>query len=71
MSKVMQMYGLTANEAMKLNPSQVNFLLENAQTTAESMLQNNTAFTQALKQKLAPVTRAVRSEIGTEDSSTD
>ncbi len=68
MSKVSQLYGLSINEAMKLSDSQVMFMLENAQLTAERLLQGNAAFKQALGQRLAPVKRAVREDIGAPDS---
>jgi len=71
MSKVAQLYGMSVNEAMKLSTSQVQFMLEHAQTTAQGLLANNAAFKQALGVKLAPVTRAVRDQIGAADTPGD
>ena len=60
MCKVMQLYGMAANEALKLSDSQVTMMLEHAEVTANSLLGANSQFQQALGQKLAPVKRVVR-----------
>ncbi len=60
MCKAMQLYGLSANEALKLSDSQVTTMLEHAETVASSLLAGNPTFQQALGQRLAPVKRAVR-----------
>jgi len=60
MCKVMQLYGLTPDEALKLTDSQINLMLEQADNVAASLLSNNPTFKQALNQRLAPVKRAVR-----------
>lgn len=71
MSKVAQLYGFSINEAMKLSDTQVTFMLESAQLTAEKLLAGNAAFKTALNTKLAPVKRAVRDEIGVSDTPGD
>jgi uncharacterized membrane protein len=63
MSRLMSIYGLTANEALQLTDSQVAFMLDHATVTAEKLLANNSSFKQALGQSLSPVARAVRSEV--------
>ena len=65
MCKVMQLYGMTANEALRLSDSQVTLMLDHAQNVAEDMVRSDPGFQTALGQRLAPVKRAVRAEIDT------
>jgi hypothetical protein len=57
MSRVMQLYGMSANEVLKLSDSQVQLMMEHAEQQAMSLLQGSGA----LQQKLAPMKRTMRS----------
>ncbi|MGH7551547.1 MAG: hypothetical protein ACREMQ_00790 [Longimicrobiales bacterium] len=63
MSKLAQIYGLTVNEALKLNEGQVQLMMEHAEKAANELLAGNAAFKNALSQRVAGVKRAVRAEI--------
>ncbi len=67
MCKVAQIYGLSANEAMKLTDSQVNTMLEYAATAAQQVIQSNPTFQKAVGQQLVFTRRAVRSVIGSDE----
>ena len=64
----MQLYGLSANEALKLTDAQVNTMLEHADNVAASLVTNNASFQAALTQRLAPVKRIVRASLDTDAS---
>jgi hypothetical protein len=70
MSKVLQVYGMTVNEALRLSDGHVAFMLEHADEAARAIVAEDAGFQQALADKLAPIKRAVRGE-GVEDPSAE
>lgn len=69
MSLVAQLYGLQPNEAMRLSPQQVGYMLDHAEFLVLSTAVTNQNFRRELQQQLAPTTRAVRREIGSDSGS--
>ena len=63
MSKVMQVYGLTVNEALKLSNGQVDLMIEQAEAAMGELLRGD-VLRSVLQEKIAPVRRAVRTELG-------
>lgn len=63
MSKVMQVYGMSIDEALRLSEAQVDFMLESLEAAATELLKNDTEFLKSLSEKVAPVSRAVREEL--------
>jgi hypothetical protein len=62
MARVMQLYGLSANDALKLSDAHVQLMVEHAEQQAASLLQGSAA----LQQKLAPMKRTVRAMLDDE-----
>jgi hypothetical protein len=71
MSKVAQIYNMSANEAFRLTDAQTKFLSESADLAAQQLFNNSPEFRQALQQKLSGVKRTVRSMLGEGDGSGD
>jgi len=58
---MMQLYGMSASEVVRLSDTQIQDLVQHAENVAKELVQSNPPLQQAVTQKLAAVRRAVRS----------
>jgi hypothetical protein len=63
MSKLMQVYGISIDEALRLSEAQVSVMQEHLDAAATELLKNDTEFQKTISEKLAPMRRAVRVEL--------
>jgi hypothetical protein len=67
MARLMQMYGMSANEALSYSDPQVQLMVEHAEQQAASLLQGSPA----LQQKLAPMRRTMRAVVASAGDGSD